>query len=139
MDVEAMTAGRELDCAIDAAIFGYSPARRAELFTDDAGEWRYRDSGMLARLDTLPPYSTDIAVTWAVVEEVRRARAGVEDLLFWRFEDCCTRGWQVEILEEHYNGPWLRAVATALTLPLAICRAALIVKEANKVTNNAAE
>jgi hypothetical protein len=121
VDVDALPAGRELDALVAERVFG------APYYWSDAGseggtpltgnivpgfaEWQTVASGR-----EIPPFSTDIAAAWDVLEAMRAGGWGGEleyspdgagfRIMFWRSgktRDAC--------LQE--------------TAPLAICRAAL--------------
>lgn len=66
----------------------------------------------------VPPYSTDIAAAWSIVE----AMTGKDWSVVIR-DDFVHGGWRCAFL----TGPWHRdfAVAAGDTMPIAICRAAL--------------
>ena len=69
-----------------------------------------RVMGWIKRRQTdIPHYSTDIAAAFAVVEEM----------------DCGFIQWDVGIFEVELTKECITGFATADTLPLAICRAAL--------------
>lgn len=74
----------------------------------------------------VPPYSTDIAAAWDVVEKLGNWHGF--DFLVWRTAEASQYhegDWQAGWYEAGFDGPESRASAYAKTAPIAICRAAL--------------
>lgn len=127
---ETMEAGRELDRAIAERVFGLSVELKE--MPRAGGQWVsipiVRHSAVGGDWDGIPFYSTSIEAAWQVVEALR-GRWQAEDEpepFYWVFEDCADAGWRADIGWDHHDGPIPCYTASAATLPLAICRAALL-------------
>jgi hypothetical protein len=74
-----------------------------------------------------PPYSTDIAVAWQVIEKIGLSWRGFQFGLFWKspYVDQRDEHWHAGWFEWDCEGPEERASAIAVTAPHAICLAAL--------------
>jgi hypothetical protein len=70
----------------------------------------------------LPAYSTSIADAWEVVEKLREWHGF--DFMVWGRAG--STDWEAGWFEMDYDGPERRSAADAGTVPLAICRAALL-------------
>ncbi len=106
MDVATMPAGPALDRLVDDRVMGGR-------------------SGALAH--NLRPYSTDIAHAWAVVEHLRAA--GVKWEIADDYRDTGAGSW-FAMTERTTGGAAHRVVGPyATTVPLAICRTALLAIE----------
>jgi hypothetical protein len=126
-DPATWDAGADLDAEIARLVFGEQIGQ----YETDAGPHRFIASYGLVR--DIPPFSTDIAAAWQVVEHLRDAgylvrivehpessRLDAEHARVWRQRraEC--------VLEQHVRGVRGRAgTARAGTAALAICRAAL--------------
>lgn len=114
--------GRELDSLIAEKVFGRSVVTyrngdiwRVMLNTILNDGWKYIDIGT-GILKNIPPYSTNIAAAWEVVEKLRSERMMVSIV---SDED---GGWNVEMWD--YNNRQSKEVFSE-TAPHAICLAAL--------------
>jgi hypothetical protein len=95
---------RSIDCAIAEKVMGWN--RQHDV-------WSSPEFKTSKRFDLPPPYSTNIASVWEVVEKLRTTVDGV-------YIQTETKGWQVEI---HETCEWFTAWSDQL--PEAICLAAL--------------
>lgn len=123
-----MSPGRELDALIAEKVMSQVVHRNLKGGWS-IGEPDYYDSaGELILYNSLPPYSTDIAAAWGVVEKLHEMRPGSH------FQLLRTRNWSLGpgLKHEAYFGfymgmgdhkEWGKAVAD--TAPHAICLAAL--------------
>jgi len=111
-EVMAMMPGPELDREVYRVVLG-SPSLAVP--TDINGHPFFPDDYLI------PHYSADIAAAWLVAEEMaaRGLRVVVED---WR-DDTKNPGWAVYFFRQS-GGSSKQIVAE--TLPLAVCRAALL-------------
>lgn len=144
---EQIQAGPELDAEVARVVFGWrrmEPKNPTHLRCfagkfgwvlmppgqDHYGQWKPAEPGtppapdwldVLAEEETVPPYSTDIAAAWLVVERLREIGLGV--LIATE-----RSGWEVELTttpalyERGYRG----CFRTDPTMPLVVCRAALV-------------
>lgn len=123
--VEEMS-GRELDAAVAREVMGWwSVYYDDETFTD---EWSGRPGDKHAARAWVPPYSTNIAAAWEVVDElVHRFHTVVKGPFhvgsdwFAGFTPVGVTGWNGR--PDHK--------ASGSTAPLAICRAALLAVRAS--------
>lgn len=78
-----------------------------------------------------PDYCGNIADAWKVVEELRRRwyKIDPDETFFFQFIDCCEHGWRVDVMHGHHDGDGEVLTVSDLSLPLAICRAAVKVLE----------
>jgi len=109
-----MPAGREMD----AHVF--------ELVMGGRVTWNIRGIGgeeYLFSADGCHKYSTDISAAWEVVEKLGNWNGF--DFLVWLNSQYLKREWQAGWYEIGYDIE-SRAVGYAPTVPLAICRAALL-------------
>lgn len=131
-----LDAGRELDALIAVRVMGIAPADvrvRGEVDTPLVRVWnaspfwrqdgRHDRYGLTMNADA-PPYSTDIAAAWKVVERLKEAGHEIHVTNSWPYN----RGsrWMCEVCSGNEATPntiWHSAKAD--TAPLAICRAAL--------------
>ncbi len=99
-DVLALEAGRELDSLVARQVMGLRPGLR------------------------LPCYSTDLADAWLVVEHYRADPAydWVVNFVVFTCQEVATGAREYVV---DFNGGNCPGRATAPTLPLAVCRAAL--------------
>lgn len=109
-----LEAGRQLNELIAGKLRGHASFRRgkgpvAEHPLDELS------MGMYAELMPAPPYSTDIAAAWHIVDRMRAV--GWEVVVDSRRGD-----WSVEFVS---RDGMQHSAASADRLPLAICRAAL--------------
>lgn len=83
--------------------------------------WVDEDHGdLIACIEPVPFYSTDIAAAWSVVEKL--GELADRDILV----EYCADGDRMCTIGRHYRGLWMKDVqAVAATIPLAICRVAL--------------
>lgn len=115
-EIMHMPAGREMDALIATQVFGHEVKRDTVLttfvpFRVDTVEWS-------EGFTTLAHYSTDIEAAWEVIEELTRDHY---DFDVWSETD--------SIWCEIFKG--VSATANAKTAPLAICRAALLLKNSD--------
>jgi hypothetical protein len=135
-EIERMPAGRELDALIAEKVMGFKwrtskhsgyrylfpPGHRSNLFTDSIGnEPLYGDWD-----DCVPAYSTDIAAAWQVVEKLC---ADAHNFSFDSGAFGPGSDWQNKIDKwtvcfDDYTTVEVHSYAP--TMPLAICRAALL-------------
>lgn len=146
-----MQAGRELDERIAVKIFGWQHARgddvplvarhRNPRDTRIPEAWIYTDSSLASGIgyecvlcgEGPPPYSTDIAGAWQVVEKMQADGCSV--LLHYHPEGMAEewlRGWTVSVQRggtpaRPFDTPYVWHQAA--TAPLAICLAALAAVE----------
>jgi hypothetical protein len=114
-EILAMPAGWEMDGLIAEKVFGHQNV-----------VWKVRTmsttvDGFTFNGVMIPPYSTDIAAAWMVVERLRLwagKRACAVDLRIWPSGSCSARV-QIAPYATNNNGD-------AETMPYAICRAALL-------------
>jgi hypothetical protein len=121
-------AGPELDADVAQAIFGEQVGQ----YESEEGIRRFLQSHGLVR--DLPPFSTELAAAWTVVEGLR---AGgylvrvVEHPDPGRDDAARYRTWLAQrsecTIERTVRGVRRREMAQAGTVPLAICRAALAI------------
>ena len=123
-----MQAGRELDALISMHIFGKNPELRMDFTTKTSTELciaHYSYSAPVHVFKTqdgyfsvLPRYSTDIAAAWQVVEKLR------ETMYFVSISASadCGASWLCEWTTADTAIDFVRAG----TMPLAVCRAALL-------------
>lgn len=110
-------AGRELDALICHEIFGHVVAPDPDAFVTPLAR---HGEPMIWSADGLlpvPPYSTDIAAAWLVVEKLQEQGVRVDILSDWHGHRTCRVARKSEILYD--------ALDWSATAPLAICRAAL--------------
>jgi hypothetical protein len=133
-----MQPGRELDALIAVEVmdwirsneFWYDEERIEETrFESPDGEtedtaYGWGDECNYEHLEHLPPYSTSIAAAWKVVEKLMKGKRNVG---VWSEDG----KWEATI--EEYDGGLIEHTAVADTAPLAICLAALAVKENKEV------
>jgi hypothetical protein len=125
--IEAMEAGYGMDALILENIFNFPVEREAD-GTPSTFEGRiYHISGDRLRYKYFHP-STDIADAWEVVEKIKYGKKG----------DCFTiqRGrfsqdglWEVGYYYDDYTNCFSYPSAKAETVPLAICRFALMIAQ----------
>ncbi len=115
-DVIALEAGSELDALVARHVFGLA-VECVDLIRHDGspGKGWFPAAGGI-----LEPYSFAHAAAWLVVEHYRADPAYDWVLNFSVFAAAGVRGYLVD-----FNGGTCPGRATAPTLPLAICRAAL--------------
>lgn len=125
-DVEKMEAGSELDRLVAEHIMQWtrgpdpSPMMEgAECWLDNKGKPIIWMPGGFAKGNVMeflvtPPFSTDIATAWQVVEKLQKACSSFQISIY---DDSC----RVDLNE--FTAMWI--IANAATAPLAICRAAL--------------
>ena len=119
-----MKAGRELDALVAEKVMGERIGQRRTTIRDGVqtdeillaapGDWCFK---------LCPPYSTDIAAAWEVVEHLDE---DLEFRLWGPREERGQRpagGWEVE-LQNRVTGAWYRGVSEE-SAPHAICLAAL--------------
>jgi hypothetical protein len=126
--MEQPEAGPDLDIMVAKHVLG----ERIGHYDSDQGVHYFIESHGLVR--DIPPFSTDLAAAWKVVEHLRDAgflvrvvehpeseRRLEEPRLTWneRQHEC--------LVEQSVRGVRRRANAHANTVPLAICRAALAI------------
>jgi len=130
VDIDTLPAGREMDALVAEKVMKWYPRTQAEYknsFPLTSGTldapMEYLEWSMLL----LKPYSTSISAAWNMLEKA-------QDLL-----DChamlisteISVGWLVQLCgcrsdgSKDYGVADMKGTATALTAPLAICRAAL--------------
>jgi hypothetical protein len=92
-------------------------SRKYPYIAQEIKDWRMRPKH----------YSTDIVVAWEVVEHCRTQwlKLNPHETCFWQFVDCARHGWRVDIMWAHHDGDQCIVWASAVTLPEAICKAAL--------------
>jgi hypothetical protein len=122
MTIDEMPAGTELDDIIAIEVFGCDPWN-ARIDPSNQGGRRQFHWGYPVGHDFAPAYSTDIAAAWQVVDNLKThdtilSASGREGDDSW----CVRLGYCDEEGQKHW--------ASAPTLPLAICRAALKVVRA---------
>jgi len=115
MKIDDIPAGRKLDALVAERVFG---ASRRDV-------WYYYDSPKNEVSASVPHYSTDIKAAWEVVNWIEANRwtfilTGPEYL---NEEGKLVGGYKAIFIDSRSERPAVRA--TADTLPLAICRAAL--------------
>lgn len=110
--INAMEAGREMNDAIARHVMQF------ERTPDDDG-WFINYRGV--EIPSIAPrYSTDLAAAWLVVERLTQKGYGVSVDTFPDVSGC-------SILKPEDGGCWESiAIVKATTVPLAICRAALL-------------
>lgn len=131
-EILAMPAGRETDALIAEKVMGLKPEPSSEHegwygdlipigdheFIDPQG-WVYFDKKY--GLQPVPDYSTNIAAAWKAVEKLNLSyRIGIDkahDNVFWCWFDLDDP--EDYAMEKNYY-------ATGNTVPLAVCRAALL-------------
>jgi hypothetical protein len=122
MDVTKLEAGRELDELVALAM-GW----QRDLVAVAGGfrvVWWPPSEDAVPEYVPLPPYSTDIAAAWLVVESWKELRGGHSRFsIEWGSDD-----WRVEVWA-NYGGD--SVVVYHPSLPLAICRADLEVARFN--------
>lgn len=116
---EELEAGRALDALIAERVMGLAFANDAKTFVEIPGTAEEIAGGHLVQCAFLPPYSTDIAAAWTVVERVDNRNSvakqiGVQTFGLARCDDGT------------YAAMFFNASARADSAPLAICRAALL-------------
>lgn len=121
MNIDTMSAGRELDVLVAEKVMGGKVEHDWDDF--DGGDIsRCRGCGFFDQDDTkpkfcIPCYSTDIAAAWEVVEKLRESHFKQAALNFHPTE-ICVQFWDVSA--QRYQPS-----ICASTTPLAICHAAL--------------
>lgn len=117
-DIRKMEAGPELDGMVLRLVFGDTRDVEPNNFFRDAElhEWRMAHPN---RVRDVPPYSTDIAAAWEVVEWLSH---NAEEVAVGHTND----GWDCDIwfFQQLENNHAIHG--TSETAPLAICRAALL-------------
>lgn len=115
---------RQIDIAIAEKVMGWKGIKRGENPGFDYVGKKPLSDGQNSRDNYLiPPYSTDIAAAWQVVEKMR--------LLGWRFEifDTVRHSWWARFGRgefNHYENEWDEEhIADENSCTLAICLAAL--------------
>ena len=129
MDVEKLDADKQTDALVAEMVMGW----RSEIVAGDTVIWHSpRVNGVMAHggIDFIPPYSTDIAAAWSVVEHIKAkgnherglidpcVKVGIGDSYFCEIFDLSAMGYVDTPLFDY-------VIAEADTAPLAICRAAL--------------
>jgi hypothetical protein len=121
-----MKAGRELDALVAEKVFGAKLIRSEFHEGAPVVACDFPDRPVGSAFGNLPPYSTDIAAAWEVVEKVGRHWNGFD---FCIFSDkgfvSGVEEWRAGWFEAGYGEYEGRADATSDTLPHAICLAAL--------------
>lgn len=135
-------AGRELDALIAENIFGWTWSQEKHRVADPDGysirkllippngEWILRayelEPGMNSVRIPIPPYSTDIAAAWEVVEKLKMTvSAPTAPYADGEYANSSETEWEVEVTKLG-SSDWSDIVsARALTAPHAICLAAL--------------
>jgi hypothetical protein len=126
---EELEAGPELDALIEADVMGHAgpfcPHIKATFADTPRFDSRYTHAVEDCGLPSVPPYSTDIAAAWQVVEKLKakypQRNDPIDDETFRIFYE--GTAWPEE--------PWVAGfgdsdnACSAATAPLAICRAAL--------------
>jgi len=118
--IDAMEAGPEMDALVAERVMGWQLSEyrivRPDGSSFDAPIREMWDDPLYSRY-SLPPYSTDIAAAWQVVEHMRTIEFDIDLLLMPDSQDrCCL---------EHSARIESKVCAYAPDMPLAICRAAL--------------
>lgn len=115
----SLSAGRELDALVAVHIMGWQPDNIYGARGQLAGQWIYTPEG---NISDIPHYSTDIAAAWQVVEKLR------ERSFYSSYTDLSLdtgKGWYSWHFHDHRPLSAYSSDATASTVPLAICLAAL--------------
>lgn len=139
-DVTQMEAGRELDCEIAERVFGCRvtkdyPATIARIPVCGCGDGNWHGW----RRQNVPVFSASIADAWLIVEKLwakHHADGGEQFSIHWNsyWTDGTERGqWQVRYRPPLNEGDYVARLIDSLTsdvaaptLPLALCRAALL-------------
>jgi hypothetical protein len=103
-----LVAGRELDALVDEKVMGTRDIVRHLSTTEPGIE--------IPCIHQVPPYSTDIADAWKIVEHMKAAGMEIQIL----YPSGAIFEWSVA-----FDNPFDAPFAKAETAPLAICRAAL--------------
>ncbi len=117
-NIDTLEAGPELDALVAEKVMGERRHHdwRIDGYPGDLDTWEACEECGLARKDFVegtfcdPPFSSDIAAAWLVVDKFRLERKMMDIFP-------SPRGYDVEIFPGHFE--------TAATAPLAICLAAL--------------
>lgn len=125
-EIEQLPAGRELDALIAEALMGWSQkddSNGFQVYTPDRclGWWR-ADQPKLG--DRQPCFSTDIAAAWQVVEKINKTHY-LNTAQYW-IEGGSNGGVLGFIVAFRQYKTYKGEPAKADTMPLAICRAALL-------------
>ena len=113
MDIDKLEAGPELDALVAEKVMGWRMIRNDPLLSHTG--WIDGDGRKRTRYDP-PPYSTDIAAAWEVLEKFPWFR--IDN----RGDYEGNQAFMVELSDDAKN---LSGKMWAPTAPLAICRAAL--------------
>lgn len=130
-----LPAGRELDALVAEKVMGWTFQTFPEGACPEVRHW-HRTSPIpeerspewaASFIGACPPFSTDIAAAWTVVEKLRSLGFGVviDNLPSTSGRDV---GWTVAVVGISTQDAF---AGTAHTAPLAICRAALSAVKAN--------
>lgn len=121
-DVDKLEAGPKLDALVAEKVMGWEvgPHTADPLVARFKFRWKLPNDAGYG--DEPPPeYSTDIAAAWEVVEKL----CASGDFCLLTPLGFGGNGWACKMMDDDYN-------ATALTAPLAICRAALNVSKSKQ-------
>lgn len=128
-EIEQMQAGYDLDALIYAEVFG-KMAFRAEGRWEFTNERDYLDKGEAYYLGEhqeiirLPRYSTDMSAAYTVIEKLHEMGAWISISILPNYKTWDVRG----ILNERESNE-IRFINHDESLPLAICRAALLARQ----------
>lgn len=131
MKIEEMPAGREMDALVAEKVMGLtvvpdlisgSGFRATDMSRPSAFQPELEPPMPLFEANPIKPYSTDIAAAWEVVEKIRLN--ATLDHIEERHE--AEGVWVVQFCAKTSNEPWWHEHAYGDTVPLAICRAALL-------------
>jgi hypothetical protein len=132
-DIREMPAGPEMDALVAELVMGWRPYENGRQYCDlscglpadrDVDDFIHYSCSYEIPDDWSP--STDIAAAWLVIDKMRAAG------WWWKLESFGgpTGGWSVvyEAWTDHMDNPELtrRIIWRAETVPLSICRAALL-------------
>jgi hypothetical protein len=126
--VPAMVAGRALDAEVDRVVFGH----RVRMLASGGAQW-WGETEAFTGWHNVPPYSTDIAAAWLVVEKLT-AEGYWMSLEGWDKNTLLEASWTASFWCDRgacsvHGGPsdsgHGSGDVSADTAPLAICRAAL--------------
>jgi len=121
-EIDQLEAGFELNATIAVKVFGW---KKVEVTGHNFSGFGYFRESRIYDIYELPNYSTDISAAWEVVEKMKEHKGEWFALEYYPAEDSWEAGWKYDDYDTGPSWSIFRNHATAKTLPLAICRAAL--------------
>ncbi len=118
MNIDEMTAGRELDALVCELVMGWRREPQWGLTTMGKPNKPSPEGTCSVTSEVVPHYSTDIAAAWEVVEKL--CELDEFCLITYFGSGGKVDGWVCELMSDYKHDRM-----KALTAPLAICRAAL--------------